>query len=400
MPNGKITKTILLLTLICALLMCCMLVGCRPATEFTYGTGAPNAESGKDGDYYLDTSGNTLYIKENGSWQTVTTTTDNEFKNTEILLPDTLYACVGQQIEIYFTNIIAYNLDDVLIRTATDLPDCRQLKDKWTGTPQKEGVYALVISLYTKDWQMIASKRVYIIAKQAEVDNPVTALVIGDSTIHAGAETYKLLDLARNDGVDLTLLGTITREEGNNCEGRSGWKASHYTGYAEVNDMPNPFFNPDTQQFDFAYYMTTQNYHKADIVFIQLGINDIFHAFEDNLDEQVDLFISNMQKIISSIHSYNASIKVVINMVIPCCQNQTEFGKIFGVKPVWEYMRNMYRANLALLNAFTPTDNTFISFANAALDVESYQLRDVHPSTEGYFQMATQMYYMMKALMS
>lgn len=394
MKKSKIT-TLTLITLICVMLLSCLLIGCNANGNFTYGTGTPSNETGNNGDYYLDTDSNALYQKTNGVWQILSS---GDYRNTQILLPDTLFACVGQQIEIYFTNILMLSQNDVFIRTATDMPDCRQLQDKWTGTPQKAGVYALVISVYDKNWQFISSKRISISVKDSSVTKPVTALVIGDSTIYSGAETFKLLDLSRRDDFNLTLLGTMDRGDGNYCEGRSGWRASHYTSCAEIDGVSNPFYNPNTETFDFDYYMTTQNYVKADVVFIQLGINDIFHSMEDTLDEAVNLFITSMQTMVNSIRLYDKNTNVVINLVIPCCQDQTKFGQVYGVKTVWEYMRNMYRANIALLNAFQNDEKTFISFANAALDLDKNQTNDVHPAVEGYYQMATQMYYMMKNL--
>lgn len=399
--NKQKLKEITSLAIAAMLLCICVfaLCGCKTGSKWIYGESDPVSSQGRNGDYYLDTKGNVIYQKINGEWQTIYKPTD--YKNTSIVLPDILYACVGQNIEIYFRNIMAYSLDEVCISTGTNIPDSKQLADKWTATPREAGLYVLVIAIYSKDWELISSKRVDFIVKETTSSTSIKALAVGDSTLCTGGETGKMLELARaDDKVNLSLIGT-TRfgDEGNVCEGRSGWRASNYTSLAAINNVVNPFFNPSSQTFDFTYYMQQQGYDGVDVVFIQLGINDIFHTLSE-IDSAIETYLTSMDKIITSIHSYDSNVKVVINMIIPCCQDQTKFGEVYGVRTVWEYMRKIYSANLALLDKFGGANNVYLSYYNASLDAVANQPNDVHPSAEGYSQLGYQMYYYMKAIMS
>jgi len=395
----KYKKTIGAACIIICVLLCVlfMFAGCGNDKEICLsGNGEPDSQTGSDGDYYVDISKNQLYRKTNGRWFLVAS--QQHYTDNEIILPEVIYACVGQQLEIYFRNVISYSLDDVLISTGTDMPDCKQFSDKWTGTPKKAGIYAFVISLFTKtDRQLIGSRRTSIVVKDGSVQS-ITALTIGDSTLYSGDETRKMLELAKNDNTDLTLLGTMSVSEENRYEGRVGWKASNYVKDREIDGVINPLYNADSQQFDFEYYMKHQNYKKVDAVFLQLGINDVFNALSDSLSACIDSYIESLDTIIASVLKYDSEIKIIINPIIPCCQNQDEFGKVYGVRTVWEYMKNTYFANLKLLQKFTNIQNVYVSFYHASLDAVRFQTKDVHPSTEGYEQLGTQMYYYMKAV--
>lgn len=393
MTNKK-AKTIVC-CLLCVLTVLMLSLACCDSDKSSVltGEGQPDARKGVDGNYYIDTDTDELYYKDNGEWSLVSVL---QYRDNKILLPEIIYACVGQEMEIYFRNIIAYDLDDVLISTGTDMPDCHQFEDKWVGVPQKAGVYALVISLYTKNGQLLNAYRTSIVVKD-NAPKKLYALVIGDSTVHGGVETYKMLQLAQNDGTELTLLGTMQIADDNKFEGRVGWQSVHYVKNDRIDDLTNPFFNETTKTFDFTYYMTNQNYEKVDAVFLQLGINDIFHVFEDTIDASINSYVNNLKTMIDSIHAYNPNVKVIVNPIIPCCQSQDEFGKIYGIKPVWTYMRDMYSANLALLKAFSDTPNVYVSQYNASLDLVN-QPSNVHPSFEGYEQLGAQMYYYMKAI--
>ena len=117
-----------------------------------------------------------------------------------------------------------------------------------------------------------------------------TALFIGDSKTDANIYTQMLLDMFDDDVMNLTLIGTRGNTPTNRHEGRSGWSAKVYcTNEWErgvVDD--SPFYNPNTQEFDFDYYMTTNRYSHVDYVFICLGTNDSESNFIDYYKEMID----------------------------------------------------------------------------------------------------------------
>jgi hypothetical protein len=117
-------------------------------------------------------------------------------------------------------------------------------------------------------------------------------------------------------------LGSKTSDFGLRHEGRYGWRAYTYTHFAETTaadnegtPTTNAFWNPSTNKFDFAFYMSQQGYSGVDIVFINLGTND-FARGNHNTDEDV---YSAWNEIITSIHSYDANIDIVLWMCPPAC---------------------------------------------------------------------------------
>jgi lysophospholipase L1-like esterase len=196
----------------------------------------------------------------------------------------------------------------------------------------------------------------------------------------------------------LKLLGTLGTGQ-NLHEGRGGWTAKMYVENASSSSFANAFFNPDTETFDFAYYMARQGYNGVDCVFLQLGINDVFAAQPINIDDAVNVFVDNMQAIVGSIHAYSPEIKVVINLVIPCGTDQDAFTGYYNLsQTAWQCKKNTFEANLALLDAFSGKQNVFLSPFNAAIDCVNNLPNDVHPNIEGYNQLGTQMYSYMRAI--
>ena len=142
-------------------------------------------------------------------------------------------------------------------------------------------------------------------------------LFIGDSLTDAGQYTAELVNLFSDDSMNIELLGT--RGAGTNKhEGHSGWRAYTYVkcannqedwdtwGGSVSNVISNPFYNSETENFDFEYYMETQGYDNVDYVFICLGTNDIARGNHQSDEELLEYY----NTMINSIKSFNSSIKI------------------------------------------------------------------------------------------
>ncbi len=325
------------------------------------------------------------------------------YQNTDFVLPSTIYGYVGQTMQIYFRNICAYSLNDVYLKVESNGKGL-QYSDRWEYTPESAETFNLTLELYTKNWNLISSSTFSVVIKDATTKTTANALVIGDSTVYIGdTEVKQMMTLSgSDDAFDLTLLGTMGTSP-NNHEGRAGWSTTTYvssaTSSASNHELTNPFYNTSTSSFDFSYYMEQQSYSSVDVVFIQLGINDVLSGSGYVLEQKISTYISNMQTMINSIHTYNPDIKIVINLITPCSPNQDTFCQTYKNQTVWGYMRNMYKANQALLETFASTPNVYLSWFNATIDTETMLGGDVHPTPEGYNQLGTQMYYFMKAIL-
>lgn len=349
--------------------------------------------------------GTTLILKETSHNAECIREIVNEVNNGNIkplALPPTTYGFVGYPITTYFYNIMGYNPNDVYMYFYGQNEGKKQYADRCEYIPTSAKTEYTRLYVYDHNYKQLNEHMYPMIIKDASVKDSLKVLVIGDSTVNAGKETQKMLDLAEADGYGLTLLGTRGTSP-NLHEGRAGWRANIYATMSEALSAgvmtQNPFYNPTTSAFDFSYYMTQQGYSGVDCVFIQLGINDVFAAKDHEIEDAISTFISSMNALVNSIHEYDANVKIVVNLVIPCGTDQDAFTEYYNLsQTVWRCKKNTYMANIALLENFKGVNNVYLSPYNAAIDTESNLRGDVHPIDTGYEQLGTQMYSFMRAI--
>ena len=157
------------------------------------------------------------------------------------------------------------------------------------------------IGMLTKDFHIIN------VDESAGAEQEKTILFIGDSKTDANEYTQYLLDMFESDPMNIKLIGT--RGSGNNKhEGRSGWSAENYVENNAWRGVieESPFWNPQTEQFDFVYYMEHNSYDHVDYVFINLGTNDTY-----------DNFIEYYHKMIDGIREYDPNILIAMWVPAP-----------------------------------------------------------------------------------
>ena len=328
----------------------------------------------------------------------------------KLALPDKMYAFAGQPIKLYFLNITEYaSCGDVTFK-ADDGGKGTVYSDRWEYTPQAGETIVLKLEAYDRTGKLLAAGSTVIVVKDGSEQKKLSVLVIGDSTIAAGYETQKLLELAQANDYPLTLLGSYgDPHSGNRYEGRSGWSAGDYVlTPSRTNSLgeykENAFLNPQTGRFDFSYYMEQQEYDGVDCVVLQLGINDVFSAQTDEeLKERLSKLSSDMSHIINSIHSYDPQIKIVRNLILPGSVEQSKFEAQYGDRQnKVRYKRNTYLTNLEILKEASGTDNVYIAYTNAALDVVNNMASGgsgaIHPAAAGYMEIGAQLYGFIRAI--
>ena len=123
-------------------------------------------------------------------------------------------------------------------------------------------------------------------------------LMIGDSITNRG-----WLQQYISERVSVDFVGTKQTGEGAGvkdymCEGYPGKTSTWMVG------KNSPFWNPNTNNFDFHYYCTLHSI-EPDIVTIEFGLNERIYG---------DTFAENLQLMIDNIHAHNADISVYIVM--------------------------------------------------------------------------------------
>ena len=123
-------------------------------------------------------------------------------------------------------------------------------------------------------------------------------LMIGDSITNRG-----WLQKYINERESVNFVGTKQTGEGVGvksymCEGYPGKTSTWMVG------KESPFWNPNTNMFDFHYYCTLHSI-EPDIVTLEFGLNERIYG---------DTFAENLQLMIDNIHAHNSDIEVYVVM--------------------------------------------------------------------------------------
>lgn len=253
------------------------------------------------------------------------------FKTKGIKLP---IPC-GKRTNIYFDNLLYGNKNKYLGVTNVNKKGIER-EDSIFVSPTNNDSYNILNLFGVKNTGVQAyfgddcSVNVQLIRTDLNAGHSVKALLIGDSYTGMGQYQKYANDLLTENGINVTWLGTQFGLESNlKHEGRGGWRAYTYTHFASVPsgssegvESINPFYNTTSNNFDFSYYMTQNNYSSVDVVFINLGINDT--GKDNNIDAET--IKNSWQTIIDSIHAYNQNIKIVLWLpTMPCIMQGVTF---------------------------------------------------------------------------
>ena len=257
-----------------------------------------------------------------------------------------------------------------------------------------------------------ANINIEVVPANAGAGTTKKVLFIGDSLTDADIYPKHLKELfdESNEPMNIELLGTLGNGIYKN-EGRSGWRAYTYTHCANGADEStadgfyqgsNAFWNPETNKFDFSYYMNNNSFSNIDYVFICLGTNDISRG---DYKEESDI-ISYYNTMINSIKDFDSNIK--IGLWLPPAR---------GIKNRLDKLDGLYNAlavNKYLINNFEgkEDDNIFLIPTNITISpyedynttvipiTENQELEvvtdSVHPNQNGYYKIAEVFYYWIK----
>jgi len=352
------------------------------------------------------------YVISKGLYQIATLGTS--FAVEGVITP-TVNGLVGQEINIYFENILNDSASKYLINVVCDIG--MQLEDKWPCVPIVAGTYPMTIEIY-KDYSLVSSFTTSVVVKGVSVGTGVNKviLIVGDSTTANAIAVTKLNDNFNTDVMDITTIGTLGVAP-NKHEGRSGWTVSQY-----CTDVASPFVFSGV--FNFSQYMATNVLSTPDYVIINLGINDTFSYTDDaTLNAKIATILPQYQTMIDSIKAYNTNVKVGLAITIPPAYDQNAFGKMYNSGQTrWRYKRNNYLWTKALINQFKGKEaqgiylvpinvniDTKYNFGLETLPVNARNTKtvesiisngNVHPDVSGYWQIADVYWYWLKSFES
>lgn len=337
-------------------------------------------------------------------------------------LPTKLYALVGEELNIYFDNLVDGH--DTDYDFSVDCNVGMQLERCFRFVPETAGSYALSITATNRDGVSVRKKStIYVAEASAGTGVERSLIVLGDSTTNNSIAVTKLNTNFSTDVMDLRTVGT--RGTGANMhEGRSGWTFNAYFTIQQDSGAPdvfNPFFNPDTQTFDASYYFANSGVENPDWFFINLGINDVFSYTTDSiLAGVIDDLNSMCDAMISSIMGASPETKVGVALTIPPNYSQDAFGKAYNCgqsrarykrnNVIWvdnliRRYQNREEEGIYLIPIHTNLDTKFnmgmeTNYHNKRNTTMTYEspIRNggVHPVDSGYWQIADVYWFFLK----
>lgn len=321
------------------------------------------------------------------------------------VLPDTIFALVNEEINIYYANVLGeeYLKEDykyLIEYTGNGISE--QLEDRYRIIPEDCGTYTLKFQIF-KDGKYQDKKEVLIeVSEVIGSGQENNILVIGDSTVANGIMLNKWNTLAKEAKIMINFIGT----KGNDIkhEGISGWTANKFAF-----DEESPFVFNGT--INFKKYIEENDLSSPEYVCINLGINDMFLAKDNKeLRKRMKEALKAYEQLIDSIKQYDSKIIIGIVVPIPPAQSQDAFGKAHIGQTQWRYKINIESFQKMVIEKYSGVYDVIPVYVNldtanamgnewCQISARDFRTREeipanghVHPDDIGYAQMADEMW--------
>lgn len=359
----------------------------------------------------------------------------------QFFLPEKLYAVPGIECNIYFRNIFLTVNPANYVFDVTGKIGRNDVK-RWRFTPTAADAgktYPLSVKVYGQKGLVAEGKTTVCVAPaEAGKDKPVSILVVGDSLTNATIYPTRLHTLCKQPGnPKLTMIGSHCGSGrtpvpgGVAHEGYGGWTwqafLTRWPDEAKLQKMTparqnyarNKFLvmKDGKRVFDLANYLKKYNNGKTpDVVTFQLGVNDVFGADENNLQQRIKTILDNADKLIAEFRKVAPDALIGVGYVTPGA-GQDAFGANYKCgQTAWGYHRNHFRLNQAMAAHFAKYKDAKLVMipSNVGLDTEnnfpvrkepvndgnktlvSRQCNGVHPAPAGYNQIGDTFYAWLK----
>ena len=246
---------------------------------------------------------------------------ETDIRKRRIVAPKNVAVVLGNQFDVHYDNILL-GADARLMpyknyygsAPAVNMGDMFRIESLQTTTTTKASIRILNDGFVDPDkliGDFMLTKDLFIVPVSKTAGSGMTrnVMFIGDSITANGLYPKEVVNLFKNDEMNVNLVGTVSIG-GVLHEGHGGWTSKDFCEVQSFNDYTNAFYNPTTKTFDFSYYMSTNKFESVDDVFITLGINDM----AKNLG--IENIIGYYNQMINSIRAYNPKIRIFIGLCI------------------------------------------------------------------------------------
>lgn len=217
------------------------------------------------------------------------------------------------------------------------------------------------------------------------------------SVYSQGANTYRVDEVNPTGGTGGSGYFSIAVLSGSGPSNTGALNKVSGSGDAIINyssitqPVVNKFFNPSTNKFDFAYYLsaTNQTFASNGTVAIQIGINEIFSAVTlADAQTRVDAAIVKYNDIIASIHAYDSTIRIGIIVTFPPT-DQNAFGENYSNGQYAEMYRKtglvtwQKRLHQEYDNTTSYNNRVYLIPVHLSLDTENDFPEETRPVSKG-----------------
>lgn len=344
-------------------------------------------------------------------------------KNTvHLQLPPALYAVPGVECCLYFDNVVNVINPDNYVFDITCAKG-RNDQKRWRYVPAKtdKGTFPLKLRVYScRGLEAEGETQVIVTPAEAGAGKNPAILVIGDSLTAAGIYPTRIEALMKANGhPEVKMLGL--RGTKGHHEGYGGWRWDTFIKKTQPSKLkPGQQFNPRMGaspfiidgKFSLAGYLKKHFGGRVpDFITLQLGVNDVFGANDENLEGRIKVILENADNLISALRKDAPDAVIGVGLVTPGAKTQDAFGSNYACGQTrWQYKKNQHALNAAMLKKFAdyPDKKVFIVPSSVNLDCEnnfparsefvsgtgdanknkiSRQSNGVHPAPAGYNQM-------------
>ncbi|MBI2477651.1 MAG: hypothetical protein HYV60_03085 [Planctomycetia bacterium] len=340
----------------------------------------------------------------------------------QLTLPPVIYAVPNLESAMYFDNLVLTQSPEIYRFEVTCDLGIHQ-PNRWVVTPHADarGDHTVIVRVTDVDGQVLdmATTTLRVAALDAEHEQELRLLIVGDSLTHASAYPNELFRLFTQPGnPKLTLLGTHKpggAAEGVAHEGYGGWTWQRFVSQYEPD--PDGTYRKRSSPFvylgdngmpvlDVSRYIAEEcEGEPPHVVTFLLGINDCFSANPDDsqaIDARIDDVFKNADTLLAAFSQAAPQAKLAVCLTTPPNSRQEAFQANYQDRYTrWGWKRIQHRLVQRQLEHFgnRQAERIFVVPTELNLDpVDGYPVNNgVHPNEQGYRQIAASIYAWLKA---
>lgn len=293
---------------------------------------------------------------------------------------------VGQSVTIYGDELINVPIDNPLVVTYTcDIGT--QSGNNYTINPVAGdiGDHALTV-VFKNGGYTIATQAITLTVRAKVVDGSLDLLMIGDSTL-SGVISNGTLESSLTD-VNITFIGTqgIIKKH----EGRAGYRWQDF-----VEDAASPFVKAGV--LDIPAYFTDNTIVVPEIVYIRLGVNELFaYCDTDITTAEINTILGYSETLVNAFLAYDAKLKIIIGVPTTAANVVDGWNADYDESVYIQdnFIEIMQRYRLALTTKYAGgvfDARVDCSYESVFIDRNTGYSNGLHPSVSGYQQLGVSM---------